>query len=196
MAATTRALSALAPRYSRAEGPRRSGAGSTEAHDASPRRGANAPARVDGIYAMCPFIGGIYPNPKYPSSSEFDGIMLTTHKLMTLVRGYCADDDGADADGGTPLLTNNPLAWPDACTEDDVKGFPEVVVSVNEFDPLRDEGLAFYRKCLRAGVKARAKVLCGTVHATESFFPGTAPDIAKATARDLAGFCRGDAANL
>ena len=154
--------------------------------------GPAASVRIDGIYAMCPFIGGVYPNPKYASSSEFDGIMLTSSTLMTLVRGYCADG----SDDANDLLTNNPLAWPDACSEDDVKGLPEIVVSVNEFDPLRDEGLAFYRKCLRAGVKARAKVLCGTVHATDNFFPGTAPDVARATARDMAGFCLGDTARL
>ena len=32
----------------------------------------------------------------------------------------------------------NPLAWPGFATEDDVRGLPHVMVSVNEFDALRD----------------------------------------------------------
>ena len=33
----------------------------------------------------------------------------------------------------------------------DLTGLPPHVISVNELDPLRDEGLAYYRKLLAAG---------------------------------------------
>jgi acetyl esterase/lipase len=61
------------------------------------------------------------------------------------------------------------------------------VVSVNECDPLRDEGVAFYRLLLSAGVEARALEALGTMHATE-MYPTICPEISRATARDLAQF--------
>ena len=40
-------------------------------------------------------------------------------------------------------------AWPAFATEDDVTGLVPTVISVNECDPLRDEGVEFYRLLLR-----------------------------------------------
>ena len=50
---------------------------------------------------------------------------------------------------------SDPLAWPGFATKEDVTGLPPTVISVNECDPLRDEGIAFYRlvalgRCARA----------------------------------------------
>ena len=83
----------------------------------------------------------------------------------------------------------NPLAWPSFATVDDVEGFPPTVISVNECDPLRDEGINFYRLLLRAGVPARCRQLMGTMHGTEIFII-VCPDISRDTARDIAAFCR------
>jgi len=47
----------------------------------------------------------------------------------------------------------DPLAWPAFASEDDVRGLPPTVISVNECDPLRDEGIEFYRLLLRAGCR-------------------------------------------
>ena len=53
--------------------------------------------------------------------------------------------------------SRDPLAWPGFATRDDVDGFPPTVVSVNECDPLRDEGVAFYRLLLVGrGQRARS----------------------------------------
>ena len=38
------------------------------------------------------------------------------------------------------------------------------MIIVNECDPLRDEGIAFYRLLLRAGVKAQCRQVMGTAH--------------------------------
>ena len=44
----------------------------------------------------------------------------------------------------------NPIAWPGFADEAEVKGLPSVVISVNECDPLRDEGINFYRLLFRS----------------------------------------------
>ncbi len=84
----------------------------------------------------------------------------------------------------------NPLAWPSFATAADVQGFPPTVISVNECDPLRDEGINFYRLLLSAGVPARARQVMGTSHGTE-IFTIVCPEISRDTARDLAAFCKG-----
>lgn len=135
--------------------------------------------KVSGVYAMCPFISGVYIGPDaFPSTREFDGYVLSKEMMATLAAGY---GDGIAA---------NPLAWPSNCTSDDLQGFPPIVISTNELDPLRDEGMDFYRKCMAAGVQAEGKILLGTVHATDNYFPGTAPHITHATCGAITGFVK------
>ena len=63
------------------------------------------------------------------------------------------------------------------------------MISVNECDPLRDEGIDFYRLLLRAGVEgARCRQVMGTIHGTE-IFAMACPDISWNTAADIAAFC-------
>ena len=68
-------------------------------------------------------------------------------------------------------------------------GLPPVVINVNECDPLRDEGIEFYRLLLEAGVPARCRQQMGTMHGTE-IFTVACPDVSRDTARDLAAFAR------
>jgi acetyl esterase/lipase len=63
------------------------------------------------------------------------------------------------------------------------------MISVNECDPLRDEGIEFYRLLLRAGVPAQCRQVMGTIHGSE-IFPMTSPDISRETAASIAHFCR------
>ena len=83
----------------------------------------------------------------------------------------------------------NPLAWPGFATGEDVRGLPPTMISVNECDPLRDEGIGFYRLLLREGVEARCRQVMGTMHGTE-IFPIACPEISRDTARSIAEFCR------
>jgi acetyl esterase len=133
---------------------------------------------IKGIYAMCPYIAGQWPTPECPSSTENNGILLDLHSNRGAV-GY-----GIEA-----FTERNPLAWPSFATADDVAGFPPTVISVNECDPLRDEGINFYRLLLQAGVPARCRQVMGTMHGTEVFIIAC-PEISRDTARDLAAFCR------
>jgi acetyl esterase/lipase len=131
---------------------------------------------VKGLYALCPYIAGRWPAPDSPSSVENNGILLELH-----------NNRGAMAYGIGELEAQNPLAWPGFATEADVKGFPPTIISVNECDPLRDEGVNFYRLLLRAGVATRCRQVMGTIHATE-IFSISCPDISRDTAADLARF--------
>ena len=134
---------------------------------------------VKGLYALCPYIAGRWPLPENPSSEENNGILLNLH-----------NNRGAMAYGIEELERGNPLAWPGFATVDDVRGLPPVVVSVNECDPLRDEGVNFYRLLLAAGVPAACRQLMGTIHGTE-IFPMTCPELSRETARSIADFARG-----
>ena len=133
---------------------------------------------IKGLYALCPYIAGRWPLPEHPSSTENNGILLDLH-----------NNRGAMAYGIAELEARNPLAWPGFATEDDVRGLPPVYISVNECDPLRDEGIEFYRLLLRAGVPARCRQVMGTVHGTE-VFPFFAPDVSRDTAASMAEFAR------
>ena len=131
---------------------------------------------ISGIYALCPYIAGRWPQERFPSTIENNGIFLNL-----------GSNRGALAYGIEALDNEDPLAWPIFATADDVRGLPPVMISVNEADPLRDEGIEFYRFLLEAGVSARCRQVMGTMHGTE-IMPMICPDISRDTARDLAGF--------
>lgn len=87
------------------------------------------------------------------------------------------------------LVNQDPLAWPLFAHEQDLRGLPLTVISVNECDPLREEGVSFYRKLLGAGVPARCREVKGAIHGTEIFTACT-PDISANTANDIAYLAR------
>ncbi|BBZ43514.1 alpha/beta hydrolase [Mycobacterium parmense] len=133
---------------------------------------------IQGLYAMCPFIAGEWPLPQNPSSVENEGIFI-----------FVQENRSTMAYGIDAFRARNALAWPGMAKSDDVRGLPPVVISVNECDPLRDEGIAFYRLLLNSGVSARCRQIMGTVHGTE-ILPVICPDISRDTACDIANFAR------
>ncbi len=132
---------------------------------------------IRGLYALCPYIAGEWPQDRFPSSSENEGILLNLHH-----------NNGRIAYGIEEFDNGNPLAWPSFATEADVATFPPTMISVNECDPLRDEGIEFYRLLVRAGVSAQCRQVMGTIHGTE-IFSTACPDISYETARSIATFC-------
>jgi len=131
---------------------------------------------IKGIYAMCPFIAGEWPQPQYPSSTENEGVVISVH-----------NNRSAMAYGIEAFNAKNPLAWPAFAQRKDVEGLPPVVISVYECDPLRDEGIAFYRLLLGAGVSARCRQVMGTCHGIE-VLPVICPDVSRDTANEIAQF--------
>ncbi len=133
---------------------------------------------ISGIYALCPYIGGTWPQARFPSTIENNGLLLDLH-----------NNNGGHAYGIAQLEAQNPLAWPSFATEDDVAKFPRTFISVNECDPLRDEGIDFFRLLMRAGVAAQCRQVMGTIHGSE-IFSVSCPDVADETAASIARFCQ------
>ena len=131
---------------------------------------------VSGLYALCPYIAGRWPQERFPSSVENEGILLNLHH-----------NRGAVAYGIEHFEAGNPLAWPAFASVDDVAGLPRTFISVNEADPLRDEGVDFYRLLLEAGVAAQCRTVMGTSHGMD-VFTAVLPDISRETAASIARF--------
>ena len=118
---------------------------------------------ITGLYALCPYIAGIWPLPENPSSVENNGILLDLH-----------NNQGAMAYGIEQLETRNPPAWPGFATAEDVRGLPPTVISVNECDPLRDEGINFYRFTPNSGRQGQLQTGDGN-HPWDRDFPDQLP---------------------
>ena len=135
---------------------------------------------IDGVYAQCPYISNRYLElPDHlPSLKENDGYIFRDMELAVIASIY--DPDGQHS--------AEPACWPGTATEADLVGMPPHVIAVNELDPLRDEGLAYYRRLVHAGVRAVGRVIAGTCHAGDQLCGGTMPDVYAASLRDVSGF--------
>ena len=137
---------------------------------------------ISGVYAQCPYISGLYADPplNLASLKENDDYFISNATSAALAKAY------------DPLGENsmNPLAWPYHAVKEDMVGLPPHVISVNELDPLRDEGLNYFRKLLSSGVQARGRTVHGTCHAGDCLFPKELPDIYSSTINDIYGFCQ------
>lgn len=136
--------------------------------------------QVDGVYAMCPYISNAWASktPELPSLYENDDYFLNCSMLGACAVAYDPEHEN----------DRNPLCWPYYATTSELQGLPPHVISVNELDPLRDEGLAYYRKVMAAGVRAYSRTVNGTCHAGDMAFRKAMPDVFAATVRDIKGF--------
>ena len=139
---------------------------------------------IDGVYAMVPYISGAYGwseadrARELPSLIENDGYLLSCALADIMMSVY--DPDGS--------RSRDPLCWPYHASPADLAGLPPHVISVNELDMLRDEGLAYYRKLLHAGVSATGRTVLGVCHGADLMFRTAIPDMYAATINDLHRF--------
>jgi acetyl esterase len=135
---------------------------------------------IAGVYAQCPYIVGDWAGSELPSLRENDQYWLNRSLFPVLAEVY--DPEGKHAD--------DPTCWPYRATVTDVEGLPPHVISVNELDPLRDEGLAYHRLLQRAGVSSIGKLNLGLCHVGELLCRGAMPDVYLAAVRDVTSFAR------
>jgi len=136
--------------------------------------------RIDGVYAQVPYIFGGYdtPDPALPSLIENDGYVLGSSTLTLMAALY--DPSGEH--------TTNALAWPYYATAADLEGLPPHVITTDELDPLRDEGLAYLRALQRAGVEATGHTYSGVGHACELLAAAAIPELFDRALRDVVDF--------
>ena len=136
--------------------------------------------QIDGAYAMCPYISNAWANKvsELPSLYENDDYFINCSMLGALAIAY---DPAHEND-------HNPLCWPYFAETQDLHGLPPHVISVNELDPLRDEGLKYYQMLMAAGVSVYSRTVNGTCHAGDMALPKALPEVFAATIRDIRGF--------
>jgi acetyl esterase/lipase len=136
--------------------------------------------RIDGLYALCPYISNQWDEQpaELPSLHENQSYFLGNDVLTLLAEAY-------DPGNGNAA---DPTCWPLRAADADLAGLPPHVISVNELDPLRDEGLTYLRRLMANGVSAVGRTVPGTSHAADVLFPGQLPDVTAATIRDIKGF--------
>jgi acetyl esterase len=137
---------------------------------------------IAGLYAQCPYISNRWHDApeELPSLRECDGYFISVQQLA--IMGTIYDPTGEYARDAT--------AFAGMATDEELAGLPPHVISVNELDPLRDEGLAYYRRLLRAGVPAVGRIVAGTCHGSDLLLPGVLPDVFAASMRDVSGFAK------
>ena len=133
---------------------------------------------IDGVYAQCPFISNLYGkgNTELKSLIENDTYFLRGDALGLTASLY----DG--------INSKNPIAWPYHADSSMLEGLPPHAITVNELDPLRDEGLAYSEKLEKAGISVSSKIIRGTVHAAENIFPLEIPEIHNQAIQDIKNF--------
>jgi acetyl esterase/lipase len=137
---------------------------------------------IAGFYAQCPYISNRWLDvcEDLPSLTENDEYFVTCQQLALLGSIYDPTDSHA----------NDATCWAAVATDEELSGLPPHVISVNELDPLRDEGLQYYRRLVNAGVPTVGRMVAGTCHGGDLILAHVMPEVFDATIRDVSGFAK------
>jgi acetyl esterase len=102
--------------------------------------------------------------------------------LVLALMGSLYDPDNSHSQDAT--------CWAGVVIDEDLAGLPPHVISVNELDPMRDEGLQYYRRLMHAGVPAVGRVVAGTCHGGDLLLAAVMPDVFASSMRDVSGFAK------
>lgn len=140
--------------------------------------------KIAGVYAYVPYISGKYglsheeKLKHFPSMVENDNYIINTPSMASMCFYYSPDN------------MDQPEAWPLNAQEKDLKGLPPHMLSMDELDPLRDEGMAYFRKLTAAGVKAAAEVNLGLPHGAALLFRVALNDAHEKILRQTVAFAK------
>lgn len=139
---------------------------------------------IDGVYALAPHISGAYDWSVEDQARELPSLLENDQYFTSLatsrVLASLYDPDGTHR--------RNPLAWPYHATEADLTGLPPHVISTNELDSVRDEGLVYARKLAHAGVSVISRTVNGIVHDGDVIFEVALPELHHSAVRDIYNF--------
>lgn len=137
---------------------------------------------IAGLYAMCPYISNRWRDrpDDLMSLRECDGYFIGSDDLALMGSIY----------DPTQEYANDATAFAGMASDRELTGLPPHVISVNELDPLRDEGLAYYRRLVRAGVPTAGRMVAGTCHGGDLLVAGAMPEVFESTMRDVSGFAK------
>ncbi len=107
---------------------------------------------------LCPTtdIAHMYEYPSYKKLNE--GYVLDKKVIDYFFDAYLPNQADRFNPDASPLLSEN------------LTGLPSAFVITAEFDPLKDEGFAYYQKLKQAGVKVKFKELKGVLHVAQGPF--------------------------
>jgi acetyl esterase len=109
--------------------------------------------RADIQVLLCPVTDASFAQP---SHAEFaDGYFLTRDALQWAWDQYAPE----------PSMWNGATAAPLRAAHSELAGLPPALVITAEFDIVRDEGEAYARRLMSAGVRVTATRYLGTIHA-------------------------------
>lgn len=141
---------------------------------------------INGVYALCPYIscGWHWPRERLlkelPSTIENNGYFLEIGACACLAHYYTPNESDK----------TNPLAWPYHASIAELKGLPPHVLVMDELDPLRDEGVAFSRKLIQAGVSVSSSVSLGVPHGATLIFRQALPEVHFTAINNITAFAR------
>lgn len=106
------------------------------------------PAEVP-VVAQMPIYPVVTLDPNWPSMTDFaDGFLLTAELIQWFGEGHAAN--GED-------YRTHPLDF-------DQSGMPPTVLTTASLDPLRDQGMAYFEKLKKAGIRAEHVSAEGNIH--------------------------------
>ncbi|MFD7710434.1 alpha/beta hydrolase [Streptomyces sp. NPDC059785] len=120
--------------------------------DPNPGPGPRVRVRVRFLYLLFPQLDDRLDSP---SATEFTDTPVLDRAALRLCWGHYAGTGPAPS-----------LAAPARTRTEDLAGLPPTFVGVCEFDPLRDEGVAFAHRLVAAGVRTELVRYRGTFHAS------------------------------
>ena len=82
------------------------------------------------------------------------------------------------------------FAWPIHATDEQLRPLPKTIISLNELDTLRDQGIELPQRLTKLGNASYCTVVKGTVHATRVSLPTEVPEIRNGILDGIASFTR------